>query len=60
MLAMWLRCGPSWQRDEGQDLIEYAVLLAIVAVGVILVAPPIREWVVAQFEGLRAGLGVET
>ena len=57
MLALYLRIRNMLAREEGQDLIEYAILLAILAVALIAVLPAISAWVTNQFNTLNTNLG---
>ena len=45
------------REDEGQDLIEYAILIGLIAVGVVAVVGPIGDWVLAAFTKLKTDLG---
>ena len=44
------------REDAGQDLIEYALLVGIIALGLITVLPSIGTKVLARFTALDAGL----
>jgi Flp pilus assembly pilin Flp len=44
------------REDAGQDLIEYALLIGIIALGLITVLPSIGAKVLAKFSALDAGL----
>jgi len=56
MLALYLRIRNLLYREEGQDLIEYAILLAILAVALVAVLPAIADWVNNQFTTLNDNL----
>ena len=45
-----------WKDEEGQGLVEYAILIGIIVVGVVLVVIFIGNWVSNQFEALRGDL----
>ena len=45
------------REDAGQDLIEYAILIGLITVGVIAFIGPIGTWVKNQFSDLKTGLG---
>ncbi len=60
MLALYLRIRNYLAREEGQDLIEYAILLAILAVALIAVLPSISAWVTNQFTTLEGELDTVT
>lgn len=56
MFTIWQRVCRALGSDDGQDLIEYAVLIAILALSVLIVAPGIRGWVYDQFTALNNDL----
>jgi pilus assembly protein Flp/PilA len=58
MLALYLRIR-NWlaEREEGQDLIEYALLVALIAIGVIAAFPALRDAVLAIFQNITSELG---
>lgn len=45
------------REDAGQDLIEYAVLIGLITVGVIAAIGPVASWVTASFTALKTHLG---
>lgn len=57
MLALYLRIR-NWlaEREEGQDLVEYALLLVLIALVVILAVTQVGERVQAIFEEIATSL----
>ena len=45
-----------WKEEEGQGLIEYAILIGLIVVGVIGIIFAIGTWVNTQFTTLRDDL----
>jgi Flp pilus assembly pilin Flp len=43
--------------DEGQDLIEYAILIGLITVGTVAIVKYIGTWTKGQFTGLSTELG---
>jgi pilus assembly protein Flp/PilA len=58
MLALYLRLR-NWlvEQQEGQGLIEYAILVAVIAVAVIVILIAIGGWVGNTFGNLNKALG---
>ena len=46
MLDLWLL----WTDDSGQDLAEYAFLIALIALAVIITFPPFAEAITGVFQ----------
>ena len=46
MLNLWLL----WTDDSGQDLAEYAFLIALIALAVIIAFPPFAETITGVFQ----------
>jgi pilus assembly protein Flp/PilA len=44
------------REEAGQDLIEYALLIGIIALGLVTILPAIGGKVLAKFTALNAGL----
>ena len=42
--------------EEGQDLIEYAILIGLITVGVVAIVASIGTWVLGQFTQLNNDL----
>ena len=42
--------------DQGQDLIEYAILIGLITVGVVAIVAAIGTWVQGQFTQLQSDL----
>ncbi len=42
--------------DQGQDLIEYAILIGLITVGVVAIVATIGTWVQTQFSTLNSDL----
>jgi len=42
--------------DQGQDLIEYAILIGLITVGVVAIVATIGTWVNGQFSQLNSDL----
>ena len=42
--------------DQGQDLIEYAILIGLITVGVVAIVASIGSWVQGQFSTLNEDL----
>jgi pilus assembly protein Flp/PilA len=42
--------------DQGQDLIEYAILIGLITVGVVAIVASIGSWVQGQFTDLQTDL----
>jgi len=57
MLALYLRLR-NWlvEQQEGQGLIEYAILVAVIAVAVIVILAAIGGWVRDTFTNLNTAL----
>ena len=49
-----------WKEEEGQGLIEYAILIGIIVVGVIVAVIAIGNWVSARFTQLQTQLDSAT
>ena len=47
-----------WGDESGQDLAEYALLLAVIAIGVMAALPGVRDALKAVFDGIAAALKV--
>ena len=45
-----------WKDEEGQGLVEYAILIGIIVVGVVAIVFVIGNWVSNQFTALRDDL----
>ena len=45
-----------WKDEEGQGLIEYAILIGIIVIGVIVAVLFIGGWVQDQFDALQQDL----
>ena len=45
-----------WKEEEGQGLIEYAILIGIIVVGVVAAVIFIGGWVGNQFDALEGDL----
>ena len=48
------------QDDQGQDLIEYAILIGLITVGVVAIVATIGTWVNGQFSQLNADLAASS
>jgi len=42
--------------DQGQDLIEYAILIGLITVGIVTIVTSIGTWVNGQFTALNGDL----
>ena len=42
--------------DQGQDLIEYAILIGLITVGIVTIVTSIGTWVNGQFTALNSDL----
>lgn len=47
-----------WADESGQDLAEYALLLALIAIGVMAALPGVRDALKSVFDGITAALKV--
>jgi pilus assembly protein Flp/PilA len=45
-----------WHEEEGLETVEYAIILGLIVVGVILTVGSIGLWVSGRFDALLAGL----
>ena len=45
-----------WRSDAGQDLVEYALLVALIALVIVAAAPPLRSAIVTLFSNIAAQL----
>ena len=45
-----------WKEEEGQGLVEYAILIGIIVVGVVAVVLAIGTWVQGRFDTLNEEL----
>ena len=45
------------REDAGQDLIEYAILIGLITVGLVLTVTEIGTWVKGRFTALHTELG---
>jgi Flp pilus assembly pilin Flp len=43
--------------DEGQDLVEYVLLIAVIGLAVAALIPPVAQAIVGVFDNVRARLG---
>jgi Flp pilus assembly pilin Flp len=46
-----------WKETEGQDLVEYALIVAAIALGMILVVKNLATAINSVYESITAGLG---
>ncbi len=54
MKTFWTRF---WKETEGQDLVEYALIVAAIALGMILVVKNLATALNTLYENIIAGLG---
>jgi Flp pilus assembly pilin Flp len=54
MKTFWTRF---WKETEGQDLVEYALIVAAIALGMILVVKNLATALNSLYESITAGLG---
>ena len=54
MKTFWTRF---WKETEGQDLVEYALIVAAIALGMILVVKNLATALNNLYESITAGLG---
>ena len=54
MKTFWTRF---WKETEGQDLVEYALIVAAIALGMILVVKNLATALNTLYESIIAGLG---
>ena len=45
-----------WKEEEGQGLVEYAILIGLIVVGVIVIVAAIGGWVTGRFGALNNDL----
>ena len=57
MLEFYLKIRNWLAREEGQDLIEYALLVVFIALVVALVLPAVGTAIAAVFSGIAASIG---
>jgi Flp pilus assembly pilin Flp len=55
-LKLYVRIKNWLRSDEGQDLIEYALLAFLIAVAVIAILPPVAQAIIAVFQAIIAAL----
>ena len=53
MKTIWIRF---WKETEGQDLVEYALIVAAIALGMILVVKNLATALNSLYESITAGL----
>jgi Flp pilus assembly pilin Flp len=53
MKIIWIRF---WKETEGQDLVEYALIVAAIALGMILVVKNLATALNSLYESITAGL----
>lgn len=46
-----------WKETEGQDLVEYALIVAAIALGMIVVVKNVAQALNSLYESISAGLG---
>ncbi len=54
MKTFWKRF---WKETDGQDLVEYALIVAAIALGMILVVKNLATALNSLYESITAGLG---
>jgi len=54
MKKFWARF---WKETEGQDLVEYALIVAAIALGMILVVKNLATALNTLYESITAGVG---
>jgi Flp pilus assembly pilin Flp len=54
MKTFWIRF---WKETEGQDLVEYALIIAAIALGMIVVVKNLATALNSLYESITAGLG---
>ena len=54
MKTFWTRF---WKETEGQDMVEYALIVAAIALGMILVVKNLATALNSLYESITAGLG---
>jgi Flp pilus assembly pilin Flp len=57
MLALYLKLRNLFVNEEGQDLIEYALLVVLIAVAGIAVLSPVGDWITGIFQRISRELG---
>ena len=57
MLELYLRIRNWLEAEEGQDLIEYALLIVLIAIVVALVLPTVANAITAVFNDIITALG---
>jgi pilus assembly protein Flp/PilA len=55
-LKMYLKCQDLMSREEGQDLVEYALVIALIAVAAITSLGVLANKIIATFTAITAGL----
>ena len=56
--ALWAKAVQLRTRsEEGQGLIEYVLIIALISVAAILVMPTVGAWIVDQFNAIVDALG---
>jgi Flp pilus assembly pilin Flp len=45
------------EREEGQDLVEYALLIVVIALVVVLAMPTLTDAISAAYDNIAAALG---
>ena len=55
-LKMYLKCQDLMNREEGQDLVEYALVIALVSVAAVASLGPLANKIVATFSSISGAL----
>jgi pilus assembly protein Flp/PilA len=57
LLKLYVKFQDLMNREEGQDLVEYALVLSIIALGVIASMKPLATAISTEFVGITTQLG---
>lgn len=57
MKAFWIRF---WKETEGQDLVEYALIVAVIALGLIAAVRGVAAALISLYESISAALALTT
>jgi pilus assembly protein Flp/PilA len=60
VLEMKAFCRRFWKETEGQDLVEYALIVAVIALGLIAAVRAVATALISLYESISAALALTT
>jgi Flp pilus assembly pilin Flp len=54
--TVWKKAGNFWREEAGQDLVEYALILALISLVIVVAAPPVRTAITTLFSHIATQL----